>query len=257
MSQIPSINSGKFVVGTMPTPANFGVKLSGPIIPTFSTFPAPPPYNTLYPFVADIPSSSTDELSSSLNSLSLNSSAPRFTETGTLFVDGGCNETTVSNLLETEAWASVVDEKGNCVITLLSNDPKFKYLLGDLNLRNVELPLIKIGGIVPARERTIAVAVFDDVKSQQNNGAELIALVIALRISEIDPTIKIINSDSELMIKWWSKGHVNPNTRKKMDKNKLNLIVESHKLRTAFEERGGQIVKIPGSKNLADLGFHK
>lgn len=138
-----------------------------------------------------------------------------------------------------EAWGSVVDEDGNCLLGT------FDYLLKDMTLKVVTLPV----GI-----RSIIVSKFSDA-TQQNNGAELLALVAALRITQ-EMDVTEIKCDSELLVKWWSVGHVNKDTRKKMDPRKLEYIEECASLRKSFEKRGGKLVKISGKDNLADLGYH-
>ena len=42
-----------------------------------------------------------------------------------------------------------------------------------------------------------------------------------------------------------------------MDLQKKKYIEECVSLRKEFEKRGGQIIKISGNINKADLGFHK
>ena len=162
-----------------------------------------------------------------------------FVESNTLFVDGGHNKMT-----ENEAWASVVNHDNKCMITHY----KDSTLFSDLTLKEVELPVGK---------RNIVISSFDDVKIQQNNGAELLAMVIGLRIAEMDKTITTIKGDSDLIIKWWSKGKVNKTTKSKMDKRKIAFIEECKNLRDIFELRKGQIIKISGTDNKADLGYHK
>ena len=71
-----------------------------------------------------------------------------------------------------------------------------------------------------------------------------------------NPNVKIAYSDSSLMVDWWSKGHVNKKTLKTMDKLKYQYILECTSLRSDFEKRGGQVLKIAGKDNLADLGYH-
>lgn len=102
-----------------------------------------------------------------------------------------------------------------------------------------------------------AVAKFNDVTYQNNNGAELMAMLMALRAAKKDKEIKEIRSDSQLIVEWWSTGHINKKTLHKMDKKKKKLIEECVELRKLFEERGGKIVKIDGDDNLADFGYHK
>lgn len=156
-------------------------------------------------------------------------------DTSILYVDGGMNTQTGD-----EAWGCVVNSKGIDVIS------HFPELVNDLKIKSV---------ILPVGQRKVCVSTFSDVKSQQNNGAELLSMLIALRIATVSK-VKEIKSDSELVVKWWSRNHVNVHTRKTMDKQKLEYIKECGELRTKFESQGGIITKISGNENLADLGYH-
>ena len=154
---------------------------------------------------------------------------------GTLFTDGGHNKST-----GIEAWGSVVDVYGKDVME------QYKHLFTDMKTKVVELPV----GI-----RRIVVSKFNDVSSQQNNGAELLALVIGLRIALDSNKVKLIKCDSKLLTEFWSK-YLKPESRKKMDPLKAKYIDELIELRKKFEVINGVIEKIPGDDNLADLGFH-
>lgn len=86
-----------------------------------------------------------------------------------------------------------------------------------------------------------------------NNYGELLAckhaLELALRGSE-----KNIFGDSKIIIEYWSKGRIKmegiaPETRA--------LAFEVKKLRDAFEAKGGQVHRVSGDDNPADLGFHR
>lgn len=159
------------------------------------------------------------------------------TATGKIYVDGGMNKKTGD-----EAWACVVNESGADLIS--AN----KSLVKDLTIKSVKLP---VGW------RDVAVAKFKDVASQQNNGAELLAMLIGLRIAtQPNSMVNEICSDSQLIVQYWSKGHVNHETRAKMDPIKIKVIDECKKLREKFENTGGKVSKISGGKNLADLGYH-
>ena len=149
-----------------------------------------------------------------------------------LFVDGGHNKHT-GNV----ALASVVDDN------YVDKVEEFKLLFNDMKLVTVNLPV----GI-----RTLAVADFSDVKKQQNNGAELLAMIMGLRIALHTNSYNIIYSDSQLMIDYWSKGRVKYNPI--MDSSKINYIKELKQLRDRFN---GKIIKISGDVNKADLGYHK
>jgi hypothetical protein len=76
-----------------------------------------------------------------------------------------------------------------------------------------------------------------------------------LRIALERREIKTINSDSALLVDYWSQGKVSKATRDKMDPDKLSMIEECARLRTAWERTGGKIVKISGDDNIADPGF--
>jgi ribonuclease HI len=152
-----------------------------------------------------------------------------------LFCDGGMNKNTGD-----EAWGSVVDSKGIDLI-----EPNLDILY-DFNIRCAKLKY---------EYRHIISCKFSDVKYQQNNGAELLAFIAALRIA-IKRGYKNIKLDSNLIYQYWSKGQVNKTTLSKMDSNKKNYIFECKELREKFESQGGLVEKIPGKNNLADLGWH-
>lgn len=158
-------------------------------------------------------------------------------EITTLYSDGAMNKSTGDC-----AWGSVVQENGKDMIE------SYVDLIGDMKHMEVYLPR-GIG------KRRIVVAKFNDVASQQHNGAELIALVVALRIADKLHSVKCIKCDSMVIISWATKGPLPP-TKKKMDKSKLNYVDEAMKLRNEFIKRGGKIEKISGDDNKADLGWH-
>ena len=154
--------------------------------------------------------------------------------TTTLYVDGAMNKTTGK-----VAWGSVVDENG------VDQVPHYRNLLGDMVLREEKLPKSVV--------RTIIVVEFGDVKTQQNNGAELVALVAGLRIAHANPYIAKIYTDSGLIRNYWSKGYIGKETKAKMDPKKLKYIEEVTKLRKEWK---GELLRVEGDDNLADLGFH-
>ena len=154
-----------------------------------------------------------------------------------IYTDGGQNKDTGD-----EAWGSVVDSNSQDLV------PLCLPLFADMKIKSVKLPHCT---------RSIVVSKFNDVKTQQNNGAELLALVMALRMAKKYPNIMQINCDSDLLIKWWTKGGVNPVTKKAMDRKKLAYVEEATILRADFEARNGVLNKIPGKGNLADLGYHR
>lgn len=151
-----------------------------------------------------------------------------------IYCDGGHNKHTGE-----EAWGSVVDEENNDLI------PIYKDLLNDMIIKRVKLPV---------GDRWIIVSKFSDVSTQQNNGAELLAMVASLRIATYNQKVFThIYSDSELIVKWWSK-RLDEKKMKSMDKKKVEYILEMIELRKKYN---GEIVKISGDNNLADLGYHK
>lgn len=149
-----------------------------------------------------------------------------FLEDG-IYVDGCCNNTIGS-------CSSVTDKYGNCLVkknlTMLS-----EYL--------PEYTTKEHGN------RIVYEVNFDDVKSQQNNGAELLALVVGLIISIEGKNNKIF-SDSTLMVNHWSNKL--SNTIKCPRKARLQEMCV--KLTTIYK---GKIIHISGDINPADLGFHK
>ena len=161
-----------------------------------------------------------------------------------IYCDGGCNAYTKS--FGNCAFASIVNYLGNDLIE------QYKHLFIDLeqNIINVNLPV---------GNRHIIKVSFNDCKHQQNNGAELIALIGAYRIAISTSTTKqfinVIMCDSDLLIKHWSKKI--PTKHLEMDPIKVQYIKELIRLRIIAEKKGIQLVKISGSKNFADLGFHK
>lgn len=154
-----------------------------------------------------------------------------------LYSDGAMNKTTGEY-----AWGSVVDQDGGDVLHL------YRDIIYDMNIKEKTLPR-GIG------DRLVIVTKFNDVKTQQHNGAELLALVVALRIAKECSSVHTIKCDSAVVLSWVTKGPL-PVTRKKMDPLKLKYIEEGIKLRQEFILRGGVVEKISGDDNLADLGYH-
>lgn len=153
-------------------------------------------------------------------------------------VDGCQNPATGDN-----AWASVTDEKSNDLIV------SHKYLFTDLNLQEVT---------TPKGRYIVIVTHFNDVKSMQNNGAEMVAMLAGLRIalSGACESCKI-QSDSQLMVDSWSLGRITAKTASKMDPNKMKLLQECIVLRKKFDSlKNCGVLKISGSSNPADLGYH-
>ena len=86
-----------------------------------------------------------------------------------------------------------------------------------------------------------------------NNFAELYAFYLALMSEPDDPASFLpIYGDSELILNKWSQGRIHvPDERTQLMAHQVML------LRQEFEYYGGQIMKISGDENPADLGFHK
>jgi ribonuclease HI len=106
---------------------------------------------------------------------------------------------------------------------------------------------------LPKHKRYCIIAHFDGC-THQNNGGELLALIAALRIAVATPIITKIYSDSDLLLKYWTRGFFHP---EKLDPKKIAYIKESVTLRKAFEQRGGTLLKIAGKDNPSDIGAHK
>lgn len=147
-----------------------------------------------------------------------------------IYCDGGQNRMT-----GVYAYGSVVDGYGN---DLIGN---YSELLSDMNLEEVVLPVGK---------RTIIKTFFNDVAEKQNNGAELLSMIAALRISINTGKYNTLYSDSQTVISWSEYGTKITN----FSREKLNYINELVSLRRRFR---GNIIKISGNDNLADLGFHR
>jgi ribonuclease HI len=158
-----------------------------------------------------------------------------------LYSDGAHNKET-----GTEAWGSVVDSNKKDILS------KHKDLFKDMQLKEIK-------ALIKPIDRIACISCFNDVKQQQNNGAELLALVCALRIATSTEELEFveIRLDSDVVFKWWSIGNIGKKTKKTMDPKKIAYIEECTQLRKKFEEKGGKLTKIDGKDNLADLGYHK
>ncbi|CEG11495.1 conserved hypothetical protein [groundwater metagenome] len=119
---------------------------------------------------------------------------------------------------------NVTDEKGHCLLNKILSD-------SNINHRGHHW-------------------LFKDVT---NNFGELLACKYALQIA-IKEEIKKVFGDSNLILKFWSKGFAN---QEKLQPETIALIYEVKKLREDFERSGGKMDYIPGASNPADLGFHK
>ena len=155
--------------------------------------------------------------------------------TSTIYCDGAFNKNTKG-----EGWGSVVNIRGE---DLLCYYPEFYE---DMKYKNE---------ILPIGRRVVLVSKFSDVSIQQNNGAELIALLVALRIAVNREGVTLIKCDSQLLTDYWSK-YLKDDKIAKMDPRKVKSIDELIKYRKLFEDKDGKIEKIRGGDNLADLGWH-
>lgn len=154
-----------------------------------------------------------------------------------IYVDGGCNSTTLPY-----AYGSVVDCNGNDIIET------YRFLLEDMKLKRVSLPV---------GNRTIIKVKFNDVKSQQNNGAELLATIAGMRIVlHLRNKIKHIYCDSKLIVDFWSN-RLKEESASKMDPLKVEYINELISLKRRINRIDCELTKISGDDNPADLGFHK
>lgn len=87
-----------------------------------------------------------------------------------------------------------------------------------------------------------------------NNHGELLALFFAMKIAERIQA-KVICGDSNIAIQYWSKGQYNKKNIKNYET--IELIEKVTKQRDNFEKSGGEIRKISGDSNPADLGYHR
>lgn len=86
-----------------------------------------------------------------------------------------------------------------------------------------------------------------------NNYGELIGLYLAIDIAVKKRALKIFG-DSNLVIKFWSKGAYN---RENLNEKTISLIEKVIEKRKKFEKLGGTVEHVSGDINPADLGFHK
>lgn len=169
-----------------------------------------------------------------------------------LYCDGGYN-----NLTKPYAWSSVVDSQGFDVITTNLN------LINNLLKNNFEYLNVKIPHLTTKKlyNRTIIKVKFTNI-IQQNNGAELIGMLVALFIvnntkSNSNYSSNVIYTDSQTIINWCiGKCNLKSGQKDKNNNDKLyyiNLLQQQYNI---FLQTG-KIIKINGNKNLADLGKHK
>jgi ribonuclease HI len=168
-----------------------------------------------------------------------------------LYCDGAFNK-----LSSPYGWSSVVNQDGQDV--LHEYLPIIKY--NQMNIkRNIEVNLHvqKITSI-----RDIIEVKFTGVK-QQINGAELIAMLLALKIANHYNTtkkdrLKLIKCDSSTIISWCNGVcHLKSGCKDSGGVDKLEYIKQLQTEFNIFKNAGGVIQKITGGDNLADLGYHK
>lgn len=185
----------------------------------------------------------TDTEESDKHFLGDNQNIPKISKI--LHVDGGHGKYSGD-----EGWGRVTDDKGRDILVQFEDIDGIKPYDG-IKYRDVILPIGK---------SRILVSKFSDVTSQQNNGAEMLALITGLNIACIlnkkyPGIITKICSDSDLMVKYWSINLKNEK-RRTMDPNKVKFIDVMISLRKQFEKLGGTIEKISGDDNSSDLGYH-
>ena len=160
-----------------------------------------------------------------------------FNKDTVIYVDGGYN-----NFTKPYAYGCVVNGYGYDILLCVPE------LVSDLNIKRVTLPV---------GERNVVVSRFNDVSTQQNNGAELLATVIGMRLAihfiKNGIPVTHILSDSQLIVDYWS----NKLNRTDFDPLKIQYINELIELKRVFISLGGLLTKISGDVNKADIGFHR
>ena len=158
--------------------------------------------------------------------------------TDIIYVDGGCNKHTGN-----DAWGRVCLYDGTDLLQT------HLHLVTDLCVESKPLP----------RGPTLVIVCrFNDVAHQQNNGAELLALLVGLRIavySDAECKYTKVASDSSLLVNHWTD-KLNDHRLVHMDPLKVAYIREAQELKKRFVLRGGSVIKISGDNNPADLGYH-
>lgn len=86
-----------------------------------------------------------------------------------------------------------------------------------------------------------------------NNFGELLGCKFAIQIARKMKRKKVFG-DSGLVIDYWSKGFIK---RTGVAEKTIALAEEVVKLRSLFERAGGEVRRVSGDDNPADLGFHK
>ena len=90
------------------------------------------------------------------------------------------------------------------------------------------------------------------VSGVTNNYGELLACNYALQLA-LKSKIKRVFGDSKLVVDFWSRGFFK---KDKLNKKTIDLIGEVSVSRRRFEKSGGEILRVSGDDNPADLGFH-
>ena len=88
-------------------------------------------------------------------------------------------------------------------------------------------------------------------KEVTNNYGELLACKYAIEIA-MKMGVKKVFGDSKLVIEFWTKWRI----KKDVSEETFALAREVAGLRKEFEKRGGEVLRISGDHNPADLGFH-
>jgi ribonuclease HI len=86
-----------------------------------------------------------------------------------------------------------------------------------------------------------------------NNYGELLACKYALTIA-MKKGVKKVFGDSKLVIDFWSLGFAK---KSELSVETQALVEEVSGLRDAFEDNGGELKRVSGDENPADLGFHR
>lgn len=164
-----------------------------------------------------------------------------------IYCDGCFNKNT-----DGHGWSSVVDGKGKDLLC------EYRELLS-LTLPDLGGEFIEV--ISPKGKFTVYSSKFPGVV-QQNNGAELIALILSLEIAllKVNDESRFpisVYSDSKLIVEYWSLGKVNKKTKANMPLGKIELIELCTKLRKELEFYSPECIKwISGKDNISDIGYH-
>lgn len=84
-----------------------------------------------------------------------------------------------------------------------------------------------------------------------NNYGELLACKYAIEIA-MKEGVKKVFGDSSLIVDFWTKWRV----KKNVQEETFELAREVAGLRKKFEDTGGEVLRVSGDDNPADLGFH-